>query len=271
MPTPPTGIHYPLVLERLLQQEYPSRKIDVINVGYEGYATTHSITVLAFDVLSWDPDLVIISHNFNDLETSYFDHFFPDYSHKFLIDYYTPGLPEFSWLRSRLVRFVRARLLRIKALNSYAVQRADYDPLPPQFGRDTFARNLRSFIALAQQNGIGVIVGSQPLEAGSAQDFDEDFRRKSYNHLIWYPEHEIFVQHHHAFNDILRQVAGETGSLFVDNDALLGGRPELFKDFIHYTKPGVEQLARNYANAIVSAGLLEPGAARRLMVSGAAP
>ena len=81
------GIHCPLVLERLLQQAYPSRKIEVINVGYEGYATTHSIAVLAVDVLSWDPDLVIISHDFNDLETSYFDHFFPDHSHKFLIDY----------------------------------------------------------------------------------------------------------------------------------------------------------------------------------------
>jgi hypothetical protein len=118
------GIHYPLVLQQVLQQALPSRTIEVINAGHEGYATTHLLTILAFDALSWKPDIVILSEDFNDLEASYFGTFFPDYSQKYSIDYYNPGAFELLGHRSRLYRFVRSRLLRIDALNRYPVQRA---------------------------------------------------------------------------------------------------------------------------------------------------
>jgi lysophospholipase L1-like esterase len=253
------GIHYPLVLQNILQQANPSHNIEVINVGHEGYATTHFLTILAFDALSWKPDIVIISEDFNDLEASYFEIFFPDYSQKYSIEYYTPGLFELLGHRSRLFRFVRSRLLRIDALNRYPVQRAHYGPLPPQLGREVFARNLKSFVTLAQSNGIKVVLGSQALEALSEADFVEDFERKSYNNLVWYPEHDLFLRHHQAFNDIIEQVAGETGALFVNNNRILGGQEEFFEDFIHYSKLGVETVARNYADAILAAGMIEAG------------
>jgi lysophospholipase L1-like esterase len=251
------GIHYPMLLQKILQQELPSRNIEVINVGHEGYATTHLLTILAFDALSWSPDIVILSEDFNDLEASYFKTFLPDYSQKYSIDYYDPTILELLGHRSRLYRFVRSRLLRIDALNHYPVQRAHYGPLPPRLGREVFARNLKSFVTLAQSNGIKVVLGSQALEALSEEDFVEDFERKSYNDLVWYPEHDLFIRHHQAFNNIIERVAHQAGALFVDNNRILGGSPEFFEDFIHYSKLGVETVARNYADAILSAGLIE--------------
>lgn len=265
------GVHYPLLLQRMLQEKGPSSSFEVINVGHEGYATTHSLTILAFDVLSWQPDIVILSHNFNDLEASYFDRFYPDYSHKYSIEYYMIGLPDFLWYRSRLVRFLRSRLLRIDALNHYPVQRAPYDLLPPQPGREVFARNLRSFVSLAQSNGINVVLGSQPLEALSEEDFVEDFERKSYNDLVWYPEHDLFLRHHQAFNEIIEQVASETGALFVDNHKILAGRSEFFEDFIHYSETGVARIAQNYADAMLGAGLIGPGSRRPRIAENTAP
>ena len=55
----------------------------VISVASSAYATPHSLTLLSLDVLSWDTDLVILSHNINDLQAAYMPGFKPDYSHKY--------------------------------------------------------------------------------------------------------------------------------------------------------------------------------------------
>lgn len=248
-----SGAHYPLRVQQILAAHLPERNVEVINVGNEGYATSHSITMLALDVLSWDPDIVILSHNFNDLTASYFPGFRPDYSHKFAHDYYVPGLDELLLKRSRLYRLADARLRR---LASFPIRRRSYGPTPPAPGQAVFERNLRSFVTLAQANRITVILGTQPLEATSEQAFDQALRNKPYNAVVTYPEHEEFVLHHQAFNQIIRDVAQSTGSTLVDNELIFGGNSILFSDFLHYSEAGVERLARNYATAMIDAGLL---------------
>lgn len=247
------GLHYPLLLQRFLEARLPGRRIEVINVANEAYATTHSLTILAFDVLSWGPDLVILSHNFNDLTASYLPGFLPDYSHKFAHDYYTPGLDEFLWKRSRFYRFVDARLRRLR---HYPVRRQSYGPAPPPFAAAIFERNLRSFVTLAQANGTEVVLGAQPLARTTEDAFDAAMANKPYNRETIYPTHEEFLGHHRAFNAILERVAKATGSLFVDNDRAFAGDPALFSDFLHYTEAGVRRLAENYAAAILDADLL---------------
>ena len=76
--------HYPLLLQNLLQAQYPNKKIEVINLGFGGYSTAHLLILFELNVISWDPDLVIVSENHNDL-TAYC---FPpeltlDYSNKY--------------------------------------------------------------------------------------------------------------------------------------------------------------------------------------------
>ncbi len=134
------------------------------------------------------------------------------------------------------------------------IRRESYGRTPPTAGSDVFVRNLRSFVSLARSGGIRVVLASQPLHR--SEDY---FRRlmagSRANSLMVFPLHDEFVQHHIAFNEILREVAEETGAYFLDNDPALAGRDEHFVDYIHYTQLGVDQLAKSFCEFLASGPL----------------
>ena len=82
------GRHYPLVVQSELRERLGRDNIEVISVANSAYATPHSLILLELDVLSWDPDLILISHATNDLTATYFPDFAYDYSHKYSDPYY---------------------------------------------------------------------------------------------------------------------------------------------------------------------------------------
>ena len=109
-------IHYPLLLQSELRRRLGRENIEVINVGNEGYATPHSLILLSLDVLSWDPDLVILSHNGNDLTAAYWPGFTYDYSNKYSDPFYSGEslrerftLANLLFQHSRLYWFVKSR------------------------------------------------------------------------------------------------------------------------------------------------------------------
>ena len=143
--------HYPLVLQQILNQT-TKREVEVINVAYQAYAIPHSIILLSLDVISWNPDLLIISHNVNDLMASYWPNFTFDYSNKFGHEFYT--LPDFEkpymlfdliFRHSQLYWVVKERFKRAFGLTRKALVRKSYGPLPPAVARDVFKRNLGNY------------------------------------------------------------------------------------------------------------------------------
>lgn len=249
------GIDYPMMLQANLEDQFPNLVFETINVANAAYATPHSLILMALDVLAWQPDIVILSHNINDLTAAYFPNFTPDYSSKFGTGYYVPDASDFLLKSIRLYSFVRSRLEQLGFFR-YPIDRVSYGDVPPAEARLAYNRNLRSFVELARSNQIDVVLGSQPLYPSKAV-FDEHLKYKSFNKIVKWPLHDEFVNHHHSYNKLMRDVAAETGALFVDNDASLGGQAEYFTDFVHYTRRGVEQIAKNYADAIGRSGLIE--------------
>ncbi len=252
------GIHYPLVLQRELSAALPGRNIEVINVANSAYATNHSLILLMFDVLSWEPDVVIMSHNVNDLIAAYWDDFAFDLSHKYSHTFYNaPGaedrytLSNILFQHSQLYWFIRERLRRPDTARP--LRRESMGREPPPVAAAVFRRNLRSFVALARHNDIRVVLGSQAL-----LDTEEAFLRhmavKPYNDVITYPLHEEFVAHHRRYNAIMKEVAEAEGAVFVDNSRL-DNQQAYFIDFVHYTPQGVEALAASYAGSLLDAGI----------------
>lgn len=245
------GFHYSSRLQQRLNAQFPDETFEVIAVANQAYATTHSITQLAFDVLSWDPDIVILSHNFNDLTAAYFPAFLPDYSHKLSNKYYNMTWSKYTCRMSRLCRLIAARL-QLLGLTGHDVRHRAYGPEPPALAQEIFERNLRSFVTLARDNGIQIVLGSQPLERIDQADFDHDMAVKPYNDVVIYPPVDEFISHHKRFNTIIETTTRRMGATFVDNDKVFAGDSRYFKDFIHYSKAGVERLAANYETAIIA-------------------
>jgi len=241
------GGHYPRRLESLLNERLGG-EFEVINVAYSAYATPHSLILLALDVISWDADIVILSHNYNDLNAAYFPDFTFDYQHKYGAFYASNlGPSDILFQHSQLYWLGRKQFaVTLTQLNG-AVRRRPYGQEPPPAASAVFQRNLQSFVTLAQANGIGVLLATQALEP-SEKYFQLHVRPKLYNKAIYYPLHDEFLQHHDTFNRIIRQVAAESGAWLLDNDRVLGGKTEYFIDFVHYSVEGVAALAESYAD-----------------------
>lgn len=255
-------IHYPLVLQKRLAAEVEGRQVEVISVANSAYATNHSLILLMFDVLSWDPDVVVLSHNVNDLLSSYWRGFTFDLSHKYSHEFYTaPDAGErytfanMVFQYSNLYWFLKGRLASPETGKPLVRQSLGTEPLP--VAAAVFRRNLKSFVALVKQNGIQAVLGSQAL-LDTEDAFLKHMEAKPYNDEMIYPLHAEFIAHHKRFNQIMQEVAKSEGIVFVDNNIRLDNTGEFFIDFVHYTPEGVEALADNYAQTILAAGILSP-------------
>jgi len=251
------GIHYPLVLEQLLKEEYPQRNIEVINIGNSAYATPHFIISLTLDVVSWESDLIILSENINDLLAGYFPDFQPDYANKYRHAAFVPEIsaPRMLLGWSRFYWIVKSRLealsYRLADYGGVVFRRSSYGNEPPVESQKIFRRNLQTFVEIARAYDIPVVLGTQPLET-SEEYWNRHMRYKKYNGIVTYPLHSEFISHHQRFNEIIREVAREQKAYIVDNEKIFAGKSVFFIDFVHYSKKGLEQLARNYYNVIVS-------------------
>jgi hypothetical protein len=256
-------IHYPGVLQTELRKSIHSKSVEVINAANQGYSTAHSLALLELDVLSWDPDLIIVSENVNDLMVSYWPNFAFDYSNKYGTVFFS--VPDYKSLfstpnvllqHSQLYWLVQTGIEQFRGPTVTPIQRKPYGEAPSPVAVQVFERNLRSIVALAEANHIRVILGSQPLEP-SEEYFKRHVDYNAFNSIIVYPLHSEFVQHHHAFNRAIRKVAEGTGVFFVDNDLVFEGRREHFTDFVHYTDEGLRLLAGNYASLITTQHIIE--------------
>lgn len=230
-----TGIHYPLVLQGLLQSHYPNKNIEVINLGYYAYATSHAIILLTLDVLSWSPDLIILSNNINDLLASYWPDFTYDYSNKYRTGFYSmPDYPErfttlnalfnwssFYWALKNRLKILSKKLSGVNEPQD-GYMRKSYGDEPPVTGQDVFRRNLTTFVSIAKSYGLNTLLATQPLET-SEEYWDKHMSHKKYNNIVVYPLHSEFVSHHQNFNKIIKEVAKKTDIFFLDNNAIFSG------------------------------------------------
>ncbi len=257
--------HYPLLLQNYLRERLNRNNIEVVNVGNAAYATPHSIILLALDVLSWNPDLIILSHNINDLLVMYWPGFEYDYSNKYSHNFYnSPSNPAHSKLLNIIFQhfssywFFKEKVTKLlqksKTLKPNII-RESYGDKPDSIAVQVFERNINTFVAIAKSRGIPVLLATQPLQPDE-EKFVHHISHKPYNNIVAYPFHQEFLKHHIYFNKIIEKVAKNTGVLFLDNNKLMDGREEFFVDFVHYNKLGLEKLANNYAGFLIEERVL---------------
>jgi len=247
-------------LQNLLSAKYPSKKIEVINLGFAAYATTHMLTLLEFDVISWNPDLVIISENTNDMTSYLFPGFAFDYSNKYgttdytdryLIKNYTIINALLRW--SSFYWFIREKWDNIFDKPKIAQKKTrSFGNEPPQLSQIIFRRNLMNFFFIASNWGIPLIYGTQAINPNVKSSVYVEVKHD----IVWPLDHEV-VSQRKCFNGIIKQVAALTKSYFVDNDSSLYGNPKYFIDAVHYNTEGTEKVAKTYYDYIVSNNIIK--------------
>jgi lysophospholipase L1-like esterase len=198
-------------LERLLREEYGFANVEVINAGVPGYNSWEILANLEFRVLDLDPDLVIIYEGTNDVHARMVDPaaYRGDDSGR-RRPWQVP--PVAWWEHSALLRIVSrtANLTRQVSVDDFVsaptywswpfearLEARDLDPAavleanPPVYWR----RNLNNMIAVAQQNGVEIM-----LSTWAYSPYMQDYASESY-----------YQQGFQENNDVVRDVANEQG------------------------------------------------------------
>lgn len=250
---------WPARLEHHLRAARPDRQIEVINGGCRGYSTFEIFANLAFRVLDFEPDLVIIYETINDMRCALYKQPKHDNTHwRAVWPVKAPSVLEKSYAYLTLRRYLTNYVKNQRDLGSHVI--VDYDgsvdsyswPEGKDLGFRNFHRNLENIIALAESNGARVVLGKQAL------------RRSD----IGGPSREDQLRAFEYMSEMIGSVGREHRLLVVDAQTPLEGEAlrrrqagagddGIFTHEVHLTDEGSDMLARTFADAILAAQLLD--------------
>jgi len=105
---------YPRQLQRLLEERYPGRRVEIINAGVPGWSWLQGLRFLDLRGLALHPDLVIMGHGTNDQ----------------MLPAKVTDEERFHRLDGPVAHVVRAAAIRLTATNSYRLVEHFFPPPP---------------------------------------------------------------------------------------------------------------------------------------------
>jgi len=215
------GIHYPMLLESHLNSSSGSQSFEVLNAGADAYSTAQSLINIQFRLVEYDPDIIILMHNFNDSTVNAFkEGATADYGNKYIQTYFVNT--ELQGTRSFLGFLYQSRLLAKLGLPEYLAMRGDlHRDNDIDYGLHLFKRNLTHIIRICNAHDITIVLLSQPTNLES-------------HHWI---KDETFL----IYNQAIAEVAEEEDVYFIDMFTELGHEQRFFLDSIHYTREGLRR------------------------------
>lgn len=249
---------YPAQLQAALRDDYGYENVEVVNGGVMGYTSWETLGNLAFRALELQPDLVIFYEATNDVEVRATS---PACYHAI-----SPlrGLNTFHGLwkthanpisPSALYRFVAINLgwmpnpAALEFAFADTVVKKDCAETTPVSPEEAIAqnppvyyeRNLRNLIAVAQANGIEVMVSRFIYATPDLASFAlPDYWRAA-------------IEEHNA---IAERVAGEMGAHYYDLKADFHSAADDWWSGVHMTAKGARQQASLYAAFLVDEALI---------------
>lgn len=260
------------VLETMLRAKYPNKKIEVINAGKDGYTSEHSLIQYLFKIKDFRPDMIIMWHGVNDLYVSctpsdtQYGSFKRDYSHSFgavanmTFEHFKPApvitikivMVDFliTALRDNLYSDIVHRIKNwyldgfAQRYRSGSPEFIDYYDFP---SGDVYKRNLMSFIKVAKEDNVKLLLGNQAslykpnlnLEETKTVIFPKLVCRKHNKYYSLRSIRKGFEQ----FNAITERVAKENNIPFINLDATIPKNLSYFVDSVHYTEKGNKLIA----------------------------
>jgi lysophospholipase L1-like esterase len=243
---------WPWRLEDELRRTRPA--VEVWNAGFNGWTTLENLISLADRDLDLTPDVVVLFQGINDLQPAVHRPFDPQYERGHAevslraLGLDLPPLP--WWQRSLLLE--QARRLVVSQSDPWGLLRP-----PPSAGplRDeiepealaTFARNVRSFVAVAREHGARVVLVTQTIR------IRERHREGDLAYLAgWLPglDPEAAPSQLDRFNGVLRRTADGRSALLADAAAEVPWTDDDFADPMHASAAGSAKLAAYLAGRL---------------------
>lgn len=241
-------------LDRLLEEALGTRRYEVLNGGVGSSSTHQMLQIFEQHLLPMKPDQVVLFLGWND-------RWVHDGQRDALHRLPTPGQQKIRdvLLRSRLFN-------ALVFFNDQRMAKHKEQRCPPA---DT-ERNLRKLAALCRDRNLPLFLCTTPdghADSVILSRFDEtrvppDWDSQLYDIIKKGANGPLDAWHklHRTYNDVVKKVASETGSTAIDLQAVVEERRPLypepplffFKDSIHFTELGLQEVARSLALSIIT-------------------
>lgn len=244
---------WPQLLEGHLKDR--GHDVAVLNQGRPWFTTMHSKYNYQSNISRLKPDIVIVMHAINDLQTngdeSYYSSgpFREDYGH-----YLGPSA------RVQRIQPLFDLVCEVARRSWYFPERTEIDST--EFGGlSVFKQNLVAITELAQRDGAEVVLMTQgTLYKDEMSDAEKQkLYLAKYNSVgetsKW--SHERARAGMKLYNEATREVAGELAVNLIDLEKIVPQDLEHFKDDVHLSSPSMDVISETLAERIGS--LLVPG------------
>ncbi|MBL8132987.1 MAG: hypothetical protein JNL42_14095 [Anaerolineae bacterium] len=250
--TPPDQT-FPAQLQRILRERLPESQIEVVNGGVIGYTSWQIFSSFALHALELEPDLAIFYLGRNDVERR---EIAPDcYWGANALLGLDPAARISTDLAFRelspsvLYRFVsislglepdpadfesRSTVIDVGCDRGEGLSSENIPLNPPVY----FRRNIENAVAIARAQGVEVLLATWAYWEATEEPTD-----------LW---RDGIVEH----NDIVRAIAEENGTAFLDYAPLAPQDRALWSDYYHPNGEGSRIQAEIFADAVLAAGLV---------------
>ena len=239
---------WPSLVADDLRNRFGGADVDFVNGGVPGYTARSSLKNLELRVAPLEPDIIVIYHATNDMSAE----LRALAAARGLTRQAQPEAP--SWLASRFLLWDLAeknwRIWLAQRKAEANVDRLEVDPalMGSQFRRDLTALVLA---AKAKSNAVALATFSTRLRAGQ----DDGERLKAAASALYYMPFmtpDGLLASYARYNDLIREVARDTGAILIDGEHDIPGDDRHFTDSVHFTDDGSRAMAVSVANALAA-------------------
>jgi len=226
------GRDWPSRVEKLLQQAFPGRTIDVHNFGRQWYTSLHLLINYETNLRQHKPDIIIVMEAINDLlhnaDFSYFSFgiFQEDYGH-----FYGPVYRLIN--RTTVLQTLYTLFRSMWYHKTREIINTDVFP-----GIVPFETNLRTLIDLAHKDGTTVIVMTQPNLYKDSMTDNEMASLTMLNFEAVGPTKQWSFDTAKTgmmqYNNAIKNISLKTGVFLIDLESVIHKSLDYFYDDVHY-------------------------------------
>jgi len=229
-----------------LRREFPGVDIDFVNAGVPGYVVKSSLKNLEHRVEPLQPDIVVIYHATNDMSVE----LRRLAAAKGVIEQAKVQPP--SWLADRsLLWNLAEKNLRIWLAQRKVERNAGRLEVDAASLGDGFRDDLLALVRRAQKEARLVAVATFATRLRRGQS-DEEQLQAAASALYYMPfmTPRGLIDAYERYNQVIREVARDTGVLLIEGEADIPGDPQHFADSVHFTDAGSRAMATRVSGAL---------------------
>lgn len=239
---------WPHLVTVAIQDAYPETAVDFVNAAVPGYTVKSSLLNYRRRVAPLHPDVTVIYHATNDLS----------WETRALAreqGIYEEGgkgqrsrLAEHSQLWHLVVK--NLRIMEVQNDVSKASSRLDF--VPSELGSH-FRKQLTQLVIEAKEVSGLVALVTFSHQIRPEQTAEQQLKAAA-SALYYMPfmEPQGLIDAFRQYNQIIAEVASETGALLIDGDAIIPGNSEYFNDTVHFKDAGSRVMARRVSQALLN-------------------